>query len=185
MNLKCFYNENVKLQLFKEFNYKNIHQIPKINKIVVSIGLGLQAQNQNFLEKAIEEIRLITGQHPIITKAKQSIAGFKIREDMTLGLMVTLRDEKMYAFLEKLIKLVLPKIRDFRGLKIKQFDNHGNYNLGIFEQLIFPEIDYGAVEQRRGFNINICTTAKTSKEGFFLLKELGFPFSSLNKNKNL
>jgi large subunit ribosomal protein L5 len=185
MNLKFFYKENVKLQLLKEFHYKNVHEIPKVNKIVISIAFGLQGQNRNFLQKAIEEIRLITGQHPITTKAKRSISGFKIREKMILGLMVTLRNEKMYSFLEKLIKLVLPRVRDFRGLNTNQFDKHGNYNLGIFEQLIFPEIDYGAVEQRRGFNINISTTAKNSKEGFFLLKKLGFPFSNTNKNKNL
>jgi large subunit ribosomal protein L5 len=150
---------------------------PKIVKIQISAGLGLNAQNRTFLQKAIEEIRLVTGQQPILTKAKQSIAGFKIRQGMPLGLVVTLRREKMYAFLEKFIKLVLPRIRDFRGLNPNNFDKFGNYNLGISEQLVFPEIDYDSVDQRRGLNITIVTTAKNSTEGFFLLKELGVPFS--------
>jgi large subunit ribosomal protein L5 len=142
----------------------------------VSAVLGLNAKNRVFLQKATEEIRLITGQHPILTSSKNSIAGFKIREGMPLGLSVTLRREKMYAFLEKFIKLVLPRIRDFRGLNPTNFDRHGNYNLGIAEQLVFPEIDYDSVEQRRGFNITIVTSAKNSTQSFFLLKELGVPF---------
>jgi large subunit ribosomal protein L5 len=161
----------------KEFQYSNIHEIPKIEKIQVSAGLGLNASNRVFLQKATEEIRLITGQHPVLTVSKNSIAGFKIREGMPLGLTVTLRKEKMYAFLETFIKLVLPRIRDFRGLNPKNFDKHGNYNLGISEQLVFPQIDYDSVEQRRGFNITIVTTAKNATEGFFLLKELGVPFA--------
>jgi large subunit ribosomal protein L5 len=174
--LKQYYLTNVIPKLVKEFKYSNKHQIPKIEKIHVSAGLGLNAQNRVFLQKAIEEIRLITGQHPILTNSKHSIAGFKIREGMPLGLTVTLRREKMYAFLEKFIKLVLPRIRDFRGLNTDNFDSDGNYNLGIAEQLVFPEIDYDSVEQRRGFNITIVTTAKNSKESLFLLKELGVPF---------
>jgi large subunit ribosomal protein L5 len=176
-NLKKEYNEKVASKLHEEFNYKNKHQIPKLEKIVISSGLGLNAQNRTFLQKAIEEIRLISGQQPILTKAKKSIAGFKIREGMPLGLVVTLRREKMYAFLEKLIKLVLPRIRDFRGVNPKNFDSYGNYNLGISEQLVFPEINYDNVDQRRGFTITIVTTAKNSTEGFFLLKELGVPFT--------
>jgi large subunit ribosomal protein L5 len=176
-NLKKEYLEVVVPKLVKEFNYSNIHQIPKIEKIQVSAGLGLNASNRVFLQKATEEIRQITGQHPVLTMSKNSIAGFKIREGMPLGLTVTLRKEKMYAFLEKFIKLVLPRIRDFRGLNPKNFDKHGNYNLGISEQLVFPEIDYDSVEQRRGFNITIVTTAKNSTESFFLLKELGVPFT--------
>jgi len=176
-NLKKEYLEVVVPKLVKEFNYSNIHQIPKIEKIQVSAGLGLNASNRVFLQKATEEIRQITGQHPVLTMSKNSIAGFKIREGMPLGLTVTLRKEKMYAFLEKFIKLVLPRIRDFRGLNPKNFDKHGNYNLGISEQLVFPEIDYDSVEQRRGFNITIVTTAKNSTESFFLLKELGVPFA--------
>ena len=176
-NLKKEYLEVVVPKLLNEFKYSNIHQIPKIEKIQVSAGLGLNASNRVFLQKATEEIRQITGQHPVLTMSKNSIAGFKIREGMPLGLTVTLRKEKMYAFLEKFIKLVLPRIRDFRGLNPKNFDKHGNYNLGISEQLVFPEIDYDSVEQRRGFNITIVTTEKYSTESFFLLKELGVPFT--------
>ena len=181
-NLKNDYLNSVIPKLKEEFKYNNIHQIPKIEKINVSAGLGLNAQNRVFLQKATEEIRLITGQQPVLTLAKKSIAGFKVREGMPLGLTVTLRREKMYAFLEKFIKLVLPLIRDFRGLNPNNFDKHGNYNLGISEQLVFPEIDYDSVDQRRGFNITIVTTAKTSAEGFFLLKELGVPFAKNEKS---
>jgi large subunit ribosomal protein L5 len=177
-NLKNKYLNSVIPKLQKEFEYKNIHEIPKIEKIQVSAGLGLNAQNRAYLQKATEEIRLITGQHPIVTISKNSIAGFKVRDGMPLGLTVTLRREKMYAFLEKFIMLVLPRIRDFRCLNPNQFDKHGNYNLGISDQLVFPEIDYESVEQRRGFNITIVTTAKNSREGFLLLKELGIPFSN-------
>jgi large subunit ribosomal protein L5 len=175
-NLKKQYLEIIP-NLVNEFGYTNKHQIPKITKIHVSAGLGLNAQNRVFLQKATEEIRQITGQHPVLTSSRKSIAGFKVREGMPLGLTVTLRREKMYAFLEKFIKLVLPRIRDFRGLSPKNFDKHGNYNVGITEQLVFPEIDYDSVDQRRGFNITIVTTAKNSREGYALLKELGFPFS--------
>jgi large subunit ribosomal protein L5 len=178
-NLKKEYLETVIPKLLEEFQYTNKHQIPKIEKIQISSGLGLNAQNRTFLQKAIEEIRLITGQQPVLTKSKKSIAGFKIREGMPLGLVVTLRREKMYAFLEKFIKLVLPRIRDFRGLNPTNFDKEGNYNLGISDQLVFPEIDYDSVDQRRGFNITIVTTAKNESEGFFLLKELGVPFAKI------
>lgn len=181
-NLKSDYLTSVVPKLQKEFNYENIHQIPKLEKIVISAGLGLNAQNRTYLQNAIEEIRLISGQHPILTKAKKSVAGFKIREGMPLGLVVTLRREKMFCFLEKLIKLVLPRIRDFRGLSTENFDKKGNYNLGISEQLVFPEIDYDNVEQRRGFNITIVTTCKNKEEGVVLLSELGVPFSTTKKN---
>ena len=176
-NLKNHYLENVVPNLVKEFKYQNKHQIPKLEKIQVSAGLGLNAQNRVYLQKATEEIRLITGQHPILTTSKNSVAGFKIREGMPLGLTVTLRREKMYAFLETFIKLVLPRIRDFRGLNPTNFDKYGNYNLGITEQLVFPQIDYDSVDQRRGLNITIVTTAQNSTEGLFLLKELGVPFA--------
>jgi large subunit ribosomal protein L5 len=175
-NLQNHYKTKVVPKLKEEFQYSNPHQIPKLEKIHINAGLGLNAQNRAFLQKAIEEIRCISGQHPILTTAKNSIAGFKIREGMPLGLTVTLRRGKMYAFLEKFIKLVLPRIRDFRGLSTKHFDREGNYNLGIGEQLVFPEIDYDSVEQRRGFNITLVTTAKTQKEGLALLTELGVPF---------
>jgi large subunit ribosomal protein L5 len=166
-NLKDHYLKIVVPKLTEEFEYENIHQIPKIEKIHINAGLGLNASNRVFLQKAIEEIRTITGQHPVLTHSKNSIAGFKIREGMPLGLTVTLRREKMYAFLEKFIKLVLPRIRDFRGLNNNNFDKDGNYNLGIGEQLVFPEIDYDLVEQRRGFNITIVTTTRNTKESFF------------------
>jgi len=175
-NLKSHYLNSVVPKLLEEFKYQNIHEIPKLEKIHISSGLGLNAQNRVFLQKAIEEIRLITGQQPIITNSKKSIAGFKIREGIPLGLTVTLRREKMYSFLERFTKLVLPRIRDFRGVSSTNFDNNGNYNLGISEQLVFPDIDFENVDQRRGFNITLVTTAKNSKESFFLLKELGVPF---------
>ena len=176
-DLKSHYLEVVKPKLLNEFKYSNIHEIPKLVKIQINSGLGLNAQNRVYLQKATEEMRLITGQQPILTISKKSIAGFKIREDIPLGLTVTLRREKMYSFLSKFVNLVLPRIRDFRGLNPTNFDKYGNYNLGISEQFVFPEIDYDSVEQRRGFNITIVTTAKNPKEGFFLLKELGVPFS--------
>jgi large subunit ribosomal protein L5 len=181
-NLKREYKEKIASKLFDEFQYKNKHEIPKLEKIVISAGLGLNAQNRLFLQKSIDEIRTITGQQPILTKAKKSIAAFKIREGMPIGLIVTLRREKMYAFLEKFIKLTLPRVRDFRGLNPTNFDKYGNYNLGISEQLVFPEINYDNVDQRRGFNITIVTTSKNSKEGFFLLKELGLPFIKIENN---
>lgn len=177
-NLKHDYLTTVVPKLVEEFKYKNIHQIPKVEKIHISAGLGLNAQNRVFLQKAIDEIRLITGQQPILTNAKKSIAGFKVREGIPLGLMVTLRREKMYSFLERFIKLVLPRIRDFRGVSPTNFDKEGNYNIGISEQLVFPDIDFDTVDQRRGFNITIVTTAKNAKESFFLLKELGIPFAT-------
>lgn len=177
-NLKNDYKNLVIPKLVEEFQYKNIHEIPKLEKIHISSGLGLNAQNRAFLQKAIEEIRLITGQQPIVTKSKKSIAGFKIRENVPLGLTVTLRREKMYSFLERFIKLVLPRIRDFRGLNPKNFDKYGNYNLGISDQAVFPDIDFETVDQKRGFNITIVTTAKNAAEGFFLLKELGVPFTN-------
>ena len=161
-NLKNQYLESAVPKLMETFKYDNVHQIPKIEKIVISSGLGLNAQNRTFLQNATEEFRLITGQHPILTVAKQSIAGFKIREGMPLGLVVTLRREKMFAFLERFIKIVLPRLRDFRGLNPNNFDREGNYNVGVSDQLIFPEIDYDSVDQRRGFGITIVTTAKTA-----------------------
>lgn len=173
--LNLLYKDSIVQNLFQKFEYKNIHQVPKILKLQVNRGLGGDAQNNSILKKSVEEFRQITGQQPIITKAKKSIAGFKVREEMNLGVTVTLRGEKMYSFLEKLIHLVLPRIRDFRGLSSKGFDRDGNYNFGLREQLVFPEISYESIDQSRGFNITIVTTAKTKKEGMALLKEFGFP----------
>ena len=176
-NLKNDYLNVVIPKLQEEFQYKNKHQLPKLVKITINSGLGQNGQNRVYLQKATEEIRAISGQQPILTLAKKSVAGFKVREGMPLGLTVTLRREKMYAFLEKFIKVVLPRIRDFRGLDPNNFDKHGNYNLGLKEQLIFPEINYDDVDQTRGFDINIVTTAKNQIEGKTLLKLLGFPFN--------
>ena len=173
---KQLYREKVAPALNEKFGYKNPHELPKIIKIKVNRGLGLAAQNKTILQKSIEELRIITGQQPIITRAKKSIAGFKIREEMELGVTVTLRKEKMYSFLERLINLVLPRVRDFRGLDDKAFDRFGNYNFGILEQLVFPEVSYNLIDQSRGYNITIVTTAKTSAEAYALLTEFGFPF---------
>jgi large subunit ribosomal protein L5 len=180
-NLRLEYLNNIIPKLKREFNYKNIHQIPKLKKIVISTCLGLDAQNKLILEQAIEDIRTISGQHPILTKAKKSISSFKLRKGVPLGLLITLRKEKMYFFLEKIIKLVLPRIRDFRGLNKDNFDLCGNYNFGIDDQLVFPEINYDNVSLKRGFNINIVIDAKNNEESFFLLKELGFPFNKIIK----
>lgn len=176
-NLKFLYKDLIFPNLIKKFDYKNNHQVPKLVKIQINRGLGVDGQNNKTLQKSLDEIRLITGQQPILTKAKKSIAGFKVREEMVLGITVTLRSKKMYAFLEKLIHLVLPRIRDFRGLSLKGFDRNGNYNFGLKEQLVFPEINYENVDQIKGLNISIVTTAQTKSEGIALLKEFGFPLT--------
>ena len=173
--LSLIYKEKIINSLYKKFNFTNKHQVPKIIKIQVNRGLGIDAQNNSSLKKSVEEFRTITGQQPIVTKAKKSIATFKVREDMNLGVTVTLRGEKMYSFLEKLIHLVLPRIRDFRGLTSKGFDRNGNFNFGLREQLVFPEISYDTVDQTRGLNITIVTSAKRKEEGVALLKEFSFP----------
>ncbi len=174
--LKENYKNKITKNLKDKYNYQNPHQVPKLVKIQINRGLGLAAQNKNILQKTIDEFRIITGQQPIITKAKKSIAGFKTREGMSLGVTVTLRSEMMYAFLERFINLVLPRIRDFRGLNIEGFDKKGNYNIGLREQLVFPEIDYNQIDQSRGFTISFVTTAKTADESLALLKEFGLPF---------
>lgn len=176
-SLKQLYKNKICHELLQEFNYSNIHEIPKLIKITVNRGLGEAAQNAKALDNSIKEITLITGQKPIITKAKKSIAGFKIRDDMPIGLMVTLRKDKMYNFLNKLIHLSLPRIRDFRGISTKHFDGRGNYNLGLKEQLIFPEIEYDSIDKTRGMDINIVTTAKNDLESLALLKKFGMPFN--------
>jgi|SRR6476469_8732951 len=173
--LQLVYKDKIIKNLQKDFQYKNIHEVPKLVKIQVNRGLGGDAQNNAILKRSIEEFRQITGQQPVVTKAKKSIAGFKVREGMNLGVSVSLRGEKMYSFLEKLIHLVLPRIRDFRGLSSKGFDRDGNFNFGLRDQLVFPEISYDSIDQARGFNITIVTTAKTKDESRALLKEFGFP----------
>nr|YP_009732082.1 50S ribosomal protein L5 [Gracilaria edulis]QHS70535.1 50S ribosomal protein L5 [Gracilaria edulis] len=174
--LKKLYKEKICKNLEKQFSYKNIHEIPKLIKITVNRGIGEDANNSKLLEKNMNEMAMITGQKPKITKSKKAIAGFKIRENVPIGLMVTLRKNKMYDFLNKLINLGLPRIRDFRGISSKQFDGRGNYNLGLKEQIIFPEIQYDNIDRIRGFNITIVTTAKNDRESFALLKEFGMPF---------
>ena len=173
---KKLYNEIVIPHLKENFKYENIQEIPKIKKIQINRGLGIAAQNTKILKKSIEEFRAITGQNPVVTKAKQSIAGFKVREKMELGITITLRGEKMYSFLDRLINLALPRIRDFQGLDPKKFDKNGNYTFGVNDPLIFPEIDYESVDQSLGFNISINTSAKNAKEGLSLLKKMGLPF---------
>jgi len=159
-----------------QFQYTNIHQVPKLVKVSVNRGLGEAAQNAKAMEASLNEIALITGQKPVVTRAKQAIAGFKIRQGMPVGIMVTLRGERMYAFVDRLINLALPRIRDFRGISPKSFDGRGNYTLGVREQLIFPEVEYDSIDQIRGMDISIITTAKNDEEGRALLKEMGMPF---------
>nr|QCI07051.1 ribosomal protein L5 [Haraldiophyllum bonnemaisonii] len=175
-SLKKVYEEKICQELFNQFKYKNIHEVPKLVKITINRGIGEAANNTKAIDKSIEEFTCITGQKPIVTKSKKSIAGFKIRDNIPIGLKVTLRNDKMYNFLNKLINLSLPRIRDFRGINSKQFDGRGNYNLGLKEQIIFPEINYDQIDKIRGMNITIVTTAKTDIEGFILLKEFGMPF---------
>lgn len=174
--LKTLYQDNIVPKLTEQFGYKNIHEVPKVVKISVNRGLGEASSNAKAMESSLKELSTITGQRPVITRAKKAIAGFKIREGMPVGVMVTLRSEKMYSFLDRLISLALPRIRDFRGISPKSFDGRGNYSLGIREQLIFPEIDYDSIDQIRGMDISIITTAKTDEEGRALLKEMGMPF---------
>ena len=174
--LKKIYQETIIPKLKEQFGYANIHEVPKVVKITINRGLGEASQNAKALESSINEIATIAGQKPVVTRAKKAIAGFKIREGMPVGVMVTLRSERMYAFLDRLISLALPRIRDFRGVSPKSFDGRGNYSLGIREQLIFPEIDYDSIDQIRGMDIAIITSAKNDEEGRALLKEMGMPF---------
>ncbi len=173
-----FYEKEVKSALMRRFQYKNIMEVPKIVKITVNIGLGEALQNIKALDAASGDVKTITGQKPVITKAKKSIASFKLREGMSVGCMVTLRRERMYEFYRKLVTIVLPRVRDFKGVSPKSFDGRGNYTLGLKEQIIFPEIDYDKIDKVRGMNITITTTAKTDEEGHELLKLMGMPFRS-------
>ena len=176
--LKILYEQQVKNNLKREFLYQNTHEIPKITKITLNRGLGEESQNSKTLSNNLKEMALISGQKPIITRSKKAIAGFKIRENVPVGIAVTLRKDAMYNFLNKLINLALPRIRDFRGISRQKFDGKGNYNLGLKEQLIFPEIEYDSVGKIQGMNITIVTTAKTDLEGFALLKGFGMPFNN-------
>nr|YP_010933277.1 ribosomal protein L5 [Streptofilum capillatum]WKT08548.1 ribosomal protein L5 [Streptofilum capillatum]WKT08647.1 ribosomal protein L5 [Streptofilum sp. BC4-VF8pt]WKT08746.1 ribosomal protein L5 [Streptofilum sp. ZNP2-VF4pt] len=174
--LKQIYYKDVVPDLQKEFLYKNIHQVPTVKKIVINCGLGDASQDSKSLEFALQEFSLIAGQKPIVTRSKKAIAGFKIRENVPVGICVTLRGDAMYAFLDRLINLALPRIRDFQGLNPNGFDGRGNLSLGLKEQLMFPEIDYDRIDKIRGMDISIVTTGKTDAEALSLLRRLGMPF---------
>lgn len=174
--LKTKFKNEVTPKLMEQFNYTSVMQVPKVEKIVINMGVGDAVSNAKNLDKAVDELTLLAGQKPVITKAKKSIAGFRLREGMPIGAKVTLRGQKMYDFLDKLITVSLPRVRDFQGVSSKAFDGRGNYTLGVKEQLIFPEITYDNVDKVRGMDIVIVTTAKTDEESHALLKELGMPF---------
>ena len=174
--LKDLYNSQIKNDLREKFNYKNVMESPKLEKIVINIGVGEAVTNSKALDAAVNDLTAIAGQKPIITRAKKSIANFKIRENMPIGCKVTLRGEKMYEFLDKLINIAIPRVRDFRGVRATSFDGRGNYSLGIKEQLIFPEIDYDKIDQVRGMDIIMVTSAKTDEEARELLRAFGMPF---------
>jgi len=170
------FKEEITPSMVEKFEYSSVMQVPKIDKIVINMGVGDAVQNSKALDSAVEELSLISGQKPVITRARKSIAGFRLREGMPIGAKVTLRGERMYEFLQKLVDVSLPRVRDFRGISSKAFDGRGNYTLGIKEQLIFPEIDYDKVSRVRGMDIVIVTTAETDEEAFELLSGLGMPF---------
>jgi len=170
------YREEIVLRMKKKFNYKNVMQVPRLEKIVVNMGIGDAIENSKFLDTAIEELTVIAGQKPVISKAKKSISNFKLREGMPIGCFVTLRGWQMYEFLDRLINIAIPRVRDFRGLSDRSMDGRGNFNLGFKEQIVFPEINYDKVEKIRGMNISVVTTAKTDEEGIELLSAFGMPF---------
>jgi large subunit ribosomal protein L5 len=172
------YNNEVLPALQKEFNYDNVMQVPALHKVVINIGMGEAIQNAKAMENAVRDLTDITGQRPVVTKAKRSVAAFKLREGMPIGAMVTLRGRHMYDFLDKLINVALPRLRDFQGVSADSFDGRGNYTLGIREQLVFPEINYDKIDKVRGMEITIVTTARTDEEGRRLLRLLGMPFKS-------
>jgi large subunit ribosomal protein L5 len=173
--LKEVYNKTVKPALQKEFSYKNEFEVPKILKVVINMGVGKAAQDSKKIQFAVTDLTAIAGQKPVVTKAKKSIAGFKVRENMNLGVKVTLRKTKMYEFIDRIVNIALPRVRDFRGLSGKSFDGRGNYNFGIKEQIVFPEIDYDKIDEIRGMDICIVTSAKTDAESKALLKAFKFP----------
>lgn len=170
------YQQEIAPALAKEFGYKNPMSVPKIEKIVINMGLGEAIQNAKVIDTAVNELAAISGQKPVVTKAKKSIAAFKLREGMNIGAMVTLRGDRMYEFLDRFISVTLPRVRDFRGVSPKSFDGRGNYTVGMRDQLIFPEIDFGKVDKARGMNVCIVTTAKTDEEARALLRGFGMPF---------
>jgi large subunit ribosomal protein L5 len=174
--LRDRYSQDVAPMLAKEFGYKNVMAIPKIEKVVVNMGLGEATGNAKIVDTGVDEIARLTGQKPVVTRAKKSIAQFKVRKGMPIGVMVTLRGERMWEFLDRLISIALPRVRDFRGVSTRGFDGRGNYTLGLKDQLLFPEIDYMKVDKARGMNISVVTTAKTDEESRKLLQLLGMPF---------
>jgi large subunit ribosomal protein L5 len=181
--LKELYIKTVVPELTRRFGYKNRMQVPKVTKVVINMGLGQATQNIKLIDNAVAELSAITGQKPVVTKAKKSIANFKLRQGMQVGAMVTLRRDRMYEFLDRLFNIALPRVRDFRGLSPKGFDGRGNYSMGIREQIIFPEIVYDKVEKIQGMNISIATTAKTDEEARELLRLLGMPFAKSGSGK--
>ncbi len=174
--LKETYEKSARPQLMREFGYKNVHEAPRLDKVILNVGMGAAIDNPKLLDSAVEELALITGQRPVVTRAKKAISNFKLREGMSIGAKVTLRGERMYEFLDRLINVAIPRIRDFRGVPTRSFDGRGNYTLGIKEQLIFPEIDYDKVEKVHGMDITIVTTAERDDEALALLAALGMPF---------
>ena len=174
--LRNKYKDEIVPQLMKDFSFTNVMQVPKLERIVVNMGLGEAVQNAKLVESAAEELKAITGRKPVVTRAKKSIASFKLREGMPIGVMVTLRGEQMYDFLDRLISLALPRTRDFKGISPKAFDGRGNYTLGIREQIVFPEINYDKIDRIKGMNVTLVTTAETDEQGRALLKSLGMPF---------
>ena len=176
------YNKNIKNKMMEKFKYTNIYQIPKISKIILNMGIGDAKEDSKILDKAQEELSLISGQKAVKTKAKKAIAAFKIREGMPLGVSVTLRNKMMYEFLDRLINIAIPRIRDFRGLETNSFDGNGNYSFGVKEQIIFPEINYDKIDKVRGLNITICTTAKNNEDGLELLRNFNMPFKGKETN---
>jgi large subunit ribosomal protein L5 len=170
------YRDEIVSRLSEEFGYRNVHQVPRVDKIVVNMGVGAATQNPKLVEKATDELASITGQKPIVRKARKSIANFKLRQGQPIGAMVTLRGERMWEFLDRLLTVALPRVRDFKGVSPKAFDGRGNYTLGIREQIIFPEVNYDSVEKITGLNVTVCTTARSDAEGKALLGHLGMPF---------
>jgi len=174
--LKERYEKEIRAQLMKELGYTNVLEVPRLSKVVVNMGLGEAIQNAKILDSAVAELAAITGQRPVITKAKKAIANFKLRKGLPIGCMVTLRGDRMYEFLDRLVNVALPRVRDFKGVSENSFDGRGNYSLGIREQIIFPEVDIDKIDKVKGLTVNICTTAKSDDEGRALLKALGVPF---------
>jgi large subunit ribosomal protein L5 len=179
--IKEKFNTEIKAAMTKKFGYKNVNQVPKLNKIVVSMGVGMATQNKALLDNAIKDLEMITGRKAIVTKARKSISNFKLRQGMPIGCKVTLRDEVMYEFMDRLVSIVIPRIRDFHGVSVNAFDGRGNYSIGLKEQTVFPEIEYDKIDAIRGMNITIVTTAKNDEECRELLTELGMPFQKPEK----